>query len=271
MSEFSDTGGDRTELPTPQRIENAREEGFVAKSTDLTAAVVLVVGLGMLAMFGPGLFGAMRVMTTTLLDGQAAPLADPAALEAATWQAASGLIVPVLGVLIGCVLAAVATGVAQVRPLFASGAIAPRGSRISVAQGLRRIVSGRSAFRGLMTILKLALGAAVVAGCLETVWRVSAAAFSGADSADAMVTAVGGAMAAALWWMAGGLVLLGVLDWLFQRWQYTQDLKMTRQAWREDIKQTQGDPRMRAQRRDEVRRVSMADGVGRNEASDHGE
>ncbi|HRS26652.1 MAG TPA: EscU/YscU/HrcU family type III secretion system export apparatus switch protein, partial [Phycisphaerae bacterium] len=61
-----DDGGDRTEAPTPRRLQEARDEGRIPRSVDLTAAVALMAAVILLKILGDGLFGGLLQITGDL-------------------------------------------------------------------------------------------------------------------------------------------------------------------------------------------------------------
>src|SRR6185503_462156 len=67
------SGGEKTEAPTPKKLEEARKKGNIARSNDLNGAVVLIVGLFALAAAGPSMVGHIRQVMTTMLMQTADP------------------------------------------------------------------------------------------------------------------------------------------------------------------------------------------------------
>src|SRR3954463_11476278 len=120
--------GDKTEAPTPKRLEEARKKGQVARSADLNGAVVMLVGLLALGSFGPAMVGHIR---DTML-GSLGQIADPsvvsdAGLGALLKRTMSDVLLAVAPVARACVAAGVAVNVisvgAGVKPRL--GAIKP--------------------------------------------------------------------------------------------------------------------------------------------------
>lgn len=238
-----DSTGQRTEQPTRRRLEEARRKGIVARSADLTAAVLALAGLAMLAAAAPGLLGGLQRMTTELLAGAGS---GRAGLGEALWRA----VAPVAGTLgLMCAgLAAVAIGVNVLQVGFLVTA-EPLGL------DLGRLWPGgrgggawlrRSAVRLAMTLAKIAaVGAVVFMTVRAALPRIVAAARlqAGPIAAEAggLVMAIG---------VRVGLVLLALagVDWLYQRFQHRQDLMMTRREVEDELRQDQGSSAARARR-----------------------
>src|SRR4051794_5945626 len=70
---MSSSGGDKTEAPTPKRLEEARKKGQTAKSQDLSGAVVMLAGLITLGSTGPSMVEHVRIVMTTTLQQTADP------------------------------------------------------------------------------------------------------------------------------------------------------------------------------------------------------
>src|SRR5688572_33408616 len=84
---MADEYGDKTEAPTPRRRTEAREQGNIARSPDLTAAVLLIGMLILLKWYGPGLMLAMRMLTEQMLGESSMAQLDPAAIAPSLWLA----------------------------------------------------------------------------------------------------------------------------------------------------------------------------------------
>jgi flagellar biosynthetic protein FlhB len=160
-----------------------------------------------------------------------------------------GFVLP-LAVLV--VLVAAGASLMQTGVFFKARWAAPRLDRLSPASGLARVFSTRSFGRGGFAALKgLSLGLALA-------WGLAPLFSSSSDvSAESLLSRPFPATAAAgldhvlrvFTWAAAGLVALGLLDWLFQRVELERDLRMTRQEAIDELKDQEGDPRLKGRRR----------------------
>jgi len=257
---------ERTEPPTRLRLAEARKRGQVPRSADLTAAAVLLAGVGALALSGPGLADELIRMTASLLSFDSPPT-DRAALAAPLWTA----VAPVLWALVpfwaAIVVAAAVAGVAQVGLAVGSDVIRPRAERLSPGAGLRRLISGRGPVRAALAMAKLAAVTLVSFTTIRSqLPRIEAASGAGV-----------GEQAAAAGRMMGHLSLrvvvllaaLSAVDWLYQRYQHRRDLMMTRREVAEDLRKMEGDPLAESRRRRERKRRE-ARSVRRPPASETG-
>jgi len=256
----------RTEQPTSLRLAEARRRGQVARSRDLTAVLVLIGGLVLVGIAGPRLLVGLAEMTAALLDGGEALAADPTAVGDLLWSWAAPVL-QTLGLVCGAVVVvAITANLLQVGPLMAAERIRPDFSRLSPAEGWRRLLSLRSWVRAALGLVRIAAVTVVawitIAGRLREI--VSAPRLPAgrlAAEAGKLAWSVGLRVAAVM------LALAGV-DYLYQRWQHRQDLKMTRHDLAEDLRHMEGDPHVRRRRRQLLRRrharlVRPADGAAR--------
>lgn len=237
---------ERTIEPTRRRMIEARREGNVARSSDLSAAIMTIGGFVLAGLFAPGFMSNLERMVGLMLGESQSALADTAAIGRLLWDG----VAPVLGTLGGFLLSlavlAVLANIVQVGFLAAPGRVKPDWSRISLAGGWKRFFSDRTTVRLMMACGKL----------IAVVWITFAtirSEFPEMVTASGMSTASMASVTGGLLWSLGlriGLALLAiaVVDYLFQRWRHRSDLKMTRREFMDELKQTQGDPAVRSRR-----------------------
>jgi len=243
MADSTEHAGERTEMPTPLRLAEARRQGHVARSAELVAAAVSLAGLAALAVLGRGAFEALRQMTALML-GRAG--ADGAAWSTEAARAAWPVLVRFVALLVAVVLAAVAANVAQFGLLLSGEPVKVDLARVSPAAGLARMFSLRSAVRVAMSAAKLAIVAIVVWVMVRGAMLASES--PATASAEELARLAGGKLLAGGLWAAAGISALAVVDLIYQRWQYRQDLKMTRREFLEDLRQMEGGSRIAARR-----------------------
>jgi len=229
-----DEQSERTYEPTTLQLERARRRGQVAYSGELAAAIVLAGSLAAVAMIGPALLSAAVDLVSAGLEGH-------------VQTALAGLLWPVAGLLVTLFVLAALAGLVQLG--LGAGSERPLldWSRISPASNLRRLFSARSAVRGLLLAVKLIVIAAIAYVTFRGQWDAIVAAGLG-DLADMLAT--GRAVLIQLAVRCGlALLAIGIVDYLFQRWQLRRDLRMTRQQVRDDMKQTDANPAGKSRRR----------------------
>lgn len=256
-----DSAQERTEAPTPRRREEARNRGQVAKSSDLTAAVILLGALILLHWTGRDILGGLLGVTRTCLETEGAELTDPGALVstlAITFRGLAGMVLPLL--LIVMVLALVASFV-QVGVLFTVTPLTPSLDRLNPINGLSRMFNGRAVVHLLMGIAKM-ITLAVVA------WWTLSSRMDALLHASALPHLSIVAVAAELVYtfglrMAIALLVLAVIDYIYQRLRMEKDLRMTKEEVKEEMKRMDGDPMIKRRRREiqmqmAIRRIRAA-------------
>lgn len=234
-------GQERSEAATPRRREEARREGRVPRSQELSGAALLLAGTGALAMVGGTALAHHAV--TMLRAGSAWLTADaltPAGAVLLLQQMGRGTLLAMLPFLLGVGGFTLLVNAVQARGVISVEPIAPKLSHIDPLAGLRRLLSPDAAFNLLKSILKL-----LVIGLVA--WLVFKGAWSeilstgGAPVPDVLVVIRQLTTRLAL---LVGLAFLAVamLDYGFQLWQYERRLRMTRQEVMQEHKETEGDP-----------------------------
>ncbi len=250
---MSDQFGDKTHAPTPQRRQEAREEGRVARSQDLVSAAMMLGGLVLLLFCGGSLVEFFEGLARAQWGGDAWLRAD-ADFAVHQWRVVSGRLVAVLLPMLGTFLAlAVLTNVGQSGFLFLPRKLAWDLGRISPWQGLSRLASPSNAVYLVLGVGKIAVVLAVTGGCLwaerERILTLTRLETAGIAASLVQMTLWTGIKVSAV------LLAFAILDYAWQRWRHEQELRMTTQEVREEAKSLQGDPQVAAQRRELQRRM----------------
>lgn len=252
---------ERTEQPSQRRLEQAREEGQIVRSPELTTLALLMAGASALWFGGPRLLAGFK---TVVRDGLTfgGEVADaPSRMFVAFERAGTDsliVIAPVLGVLL---LAALAAPLMLSGWVFSTKPLMPDFSRLSPAQGLGRILSKH----GLVELGKALAKVTLIGVVTALVLRYYTASIPGlarqpleGGLADAARTT---GMAFML--IAAAMLLIVVIDAPFQFWQHHARLRMSHQDLKQEARESDGDPHVKAairsQQRAAARRRMMAD------------
>lgn len=243
MADDGESGdaADRTEAATPRRIEKAREDGQVAMSREAVgwSALAAATVAAMFALPTTGI-AMLRAMRATLERGHALTMMDTAKV-----LLGHGLMA-VLPVAAAAALAAVAATLVQTGGLVSGKMMMPRLDKISPWAGLKRLVAPEAAMEFLRNLMKLALVGAALWYALGDLREIQAA----LHQAPGGLPATAGA--AALRLMLAALVAFAAiagLDVMWVRYRHSSRLRMSRQDLREEAKESEGDPTMKARRR----------------------
>ncbi len=247
--------GDKSQEATPHRRQKAREQGQVAKSQDLASALLLLLGLTCLLMLGGALVGFLEGYARRQLGGDAWLSADlDFAVEQwnTTLLALARYLLPIFGVLL---LGAVLVNLAQVGFLFLPQKLAPDITRLDPLKGLGRIFALTNLVKLGFGIFKILIIAAVALVSLYYE-RDTILGLTGMSVREIAPYVVGTIIWTAIR-IGVALLILALLDFAFQRWKHEQDLKMTSQEVREEMKNLEGNPQIVARRRQVQRQLAM--------------
>lgn len=256
-----DSGLEKTEPASPRRLEQAREEGQIARSPELSAFAVLAAALAGLWFFGDTAARGLMRVTAHGLTLDSAAVRDTSSmisrlhdlsLEALTLSA------PLMGL---TVLAALAAPMALSGWSFAPNALLPKFSRVSPVQGLKRMFS----MRGLGELGKALLKASLIGGVAAAVlWNAKDAMLGLATQPfDLAMSSLGSLVMVSVLTVAAAMIVIAGVDVPLQLWQHAKQLRMTREEVKREHKETEGDPHIkaaiRAQQRAAARKRMMAD------------
>ncbi|MGH7194563.1 MAG: EscU/YscU/HrcU family type III secretion system export apparatus switch protein, partial [Candidatus Saccharimonadales bacterium] len=239
--------GEKSQEPTQYRRQQAREQGQVARSQDLGSSALLLGSLVAILWLGGALANRLGNLTQHYLGGEAWLETDVASFTAEFAGLANTLASAVLPLLCVMLVIAVAANVAQVGLLFLPEKLMPDVTRIDPLRGFQRIFSLASVVRLFFGLIKVVLVGAVAYACL--VGELSnLLALVGLE-----LPQIGRSISESLLWtgikIASALLLLALFDYGFQWWRQEQDIRMTTQEVREEMKNLQGDPQIAARRR----------------------
>lgn len=247
--------GDKRHEATPYRRQQAREHGQIPRSFDLVSALVLLVAAGSLWLWGAHPAQALHDYTAQQLRQPA--LTPIGVADALAWLAAAGNVAATV-VLPWMLLVAVVAAFAhlvQTGLLFLPEKITPDWSHVDPLRGWQRIFSLSNVVRVLFGLLKIVVILAVAAVSLWTDQSRLLSAF--ALETPQLIAELSSLVLGTCVRISFVLLLLALLDYLFQYWKYEQDIRMTDQELREELRLLQGDPQIISRRRAIQRQLVM--------------
>jgi flagellar biosynthetic protein FlhB len=247
-NEESTDESQKTEEPTARRLEEARKRGQVIYSKEVSNWLMLLATTILVVAAGPGIMAELRDTLMQLLSSVGTLPADGPGLG----QLLSGLFWRVVGIVALPFVTLAAVGVIaafiQTGPIFTLDPLKPDISKISLIGGFGRLFSLRSVMELVKGIAKLVIVSAAALFVLMPYFG-GIEHFVGQDLSAALLdlrTLFLKMMVAVL----TVLFLVAVLDYLYQRHDFLSKLRMSKQEIREEFKQTEGDPHIKARLRD---------------------
>lgn len=267
---------ERTEAATSARREEARRRGEVAKSAELNAAVVLAAVLAALSLAGGGLFQSlmeaiqMSISEVGRLD-RLSPDLTSIVLENAWLVAKAGA--PFLAI---AIVAGITINLVQVGFLLSSDAVTFKWDRMNPGAGLKRLFSAKSLMTLAMSTMKFLLIGFIAYYTIASEFDQFPALVNAAPAS--LLVWEGRLVSKLFLWISVAYLGLALVDYGWQHWSFEKGLRMTRQEVKEERKQTEGDPQIKARvrmlRNETIRHRLMnrspRDSVGIDNPTDRG-
>ena len=253
---FAET--EKTEEPTPKKRKDAREEGQVLQSREVTSAFILLATFVGLKVFGKHTLNYLtKFMTDTY---KTIENVDELFYENNLMPnflkivaAFAGLVAPILFV---AFLAALLINYVQVGFLFTTKPLNVKLSRINPIEGFKRLFSKRALVELIKSILKIILiGYTAYSFMKKNITQVLS--LSKLEPTIILKNFTSLAFSFSIK-IVGVLMVLAFLDYLFQWREYEKNLMMTKQEIKEEYKQTEGDPLVKSKIREKQRRIAMS-------------
>lgn len=247
---MSSSSGEKTEQPTEKRLHDAKKKGQVAKSQDLTGAVLLIAAVATIWLIGSYLGDLLFALVRDHLNA-ASSFKGPFTGDLAISALSSGLIgmfwilTPLFLIII---VFAIVANYLQIGSVFSTESISPKFEKLNPVEGFKqKFLKARSYVEFAKTIVKLII-TAVVAGYVmwegreDIVRLISKGPDVVAPFTLQLVVEIGIKVGLAF-------LVLGALDFFLQRFLHRRDLRMTKQELKDEYKETEGDPLIKAHRR----------------------
>ena len=245
--------GEKRHQATEHKLDKARQSGQVPKSQDLNSAVLLLVAALTLLWVGGSVSEQLGTFAQSAWSTREWRTVANEDINAYVVQIVAFMARSLLPIF-GCMLT-----VAIFLNLFQNGFMIPfkrpgfELSRLDPIKGIQRMFSIGNFGKFLFGLLKVAFVAAVALWCL---WQESEAILSLAALSPIQIASY---LASTVIWssvkIGAALLLLAIVDYMFQRWKFSNDLMMTDQELRDELKEMTGDPTTRQRRREVHRNV----------------
>ena len=250
-----DSSQEKTEQPTPKRLDKAREEGQTPRSRELTTTALLLGGTVALWLFGSIIASALIAVMQTSFSLERETVFDVSRMSALL---AEGLgrgvlsLLPLFGVLL---VASIAGPIALGGWLVSAKAMQPKLSRMNPLEGLKRMFSIKSlvelakALAKVLVILTVAV--LVLVNFQDDLLALSNQALQPAMSRSVTLSAYAAII------LAAATVLIALVDVPFQMWDHNRKLKMSRQDIKDELKDSEGKPEVKGRIRQLQREMAQ--------------
>ncbi len=258
MADDSDAS-QKTEEPTQKRLDDARQKGDVATSREVSSWFMLFAALLIVALMGPGIARSIQQQLTHFFTRAHDIPVGAGTVRAILAEVGGGvgrtLLVPALIV----VAAALLSGVVQHGVLFSPERLKPDLSKISPIKGLRRLFSLKSVTELLKGLLKIAAVVVIVFALVLPLFQQLT--LVPANEVGQSLVLLHRLIVRILGGVVAVLTVIALIDLGYQRFEHAKKLRMTRSEVKDELRQSEGDPhikaRLRAIRMERARRRMM--------------
>lgn len=238
---------DKTEPATPRKLQKARERGQVGKSTDLNSAFMLFVAIGFLYLFGFSIVRMSLEATSELLGGFNGIDLIQDNMTSYSMAAILFVMKGILPFLLVMLAAGIFINVFQVGFVVSLEAIAPDLAKLNPITGLQNKLSMRTLVKALMDLGKVALISWVAYAVISRQWAKIF--MTTGQDLNQSVGVLSDSFFELAFYMLLVLILLAISDFAYQKWQFAKNLMMSRQELKDELKDYEGDPKIKHRRR----------------------
>lgn len=250
-----DGTGEKTEDPTPKRKREAREEGNVAKGKEIGQAVTLLASfLFLYFLMQQIFFGVLDRMQFYFKNLITEDFTINLTFDI-LYKAFFSIIELTYPIMIVTAAAGILVNFLQIGALFTTKPLVPDIKKINPIKGAKNIFSLKGFVEFLKSLFKLALIAAIAYVYLSNNLDIFKRSIN--QGLDESLVAIASLISRMAFAIIGALIILGVLDLLYQRWQHNKDLKMSKYEVKQERKEMEGDPMVQQQRKEKQREMSM--------------
>ncbi|MFW6273581.1 MAG: EscU/YscU/HrcU family type III secretion system export apparatus switch protein, partial [Halanaerobium sp.] len=247
--------GEKTEDATPKRKRDAREEGNVANGKELNQAVTLLASFMLLYFFMQriffGIISEIRYYFTELIVGEMTVENTFDVMIAAFYD----MLLYILPVMIVTAAAGVLINFIQIGALFTAKPLVPDLKKIDPIKGLKKIFSLRGFVELLKSLFKLAVITIIAYRFILN--NISTFEISINQGLEESILLIASQISRMGFTIIASLIVMGILDLLYQRWQHNKDLMMSKYEVKQERKEMEGDPMVLQQRKQRQREMSM--------------
>lgn len=245
---------EKTEDPTPKRRREAREKGQVLKSKEVNTAALVLISAYSLAWFGKGIYISLfKLFTQTFENIPYVHLTVAVALKYFARYTIAMLLM-IIPIMIAVYITALLVEVLQVGILFTTKTLKADLNKINPIKGFKRILSLKS----IVELVKGFIKTLIIGWVAYTVLRdnIGTIISTVREPPESSFVIVGMLVLAIAKKVAGAMIIIAGIDYFYQRWEFEKSLKMSKQEVKDEYKQTEGDPHIKAKQRQKQRQIS---------------
>ena len=245
-------GQERTEKATSKKREEARRKGQVAQSREISSVMILMTTIGIFYFAGSWVFGNLSDLISGVYQNigtlRFTKVSDASSFSL---EILYHFLMVLLPFLLPIAIVGFIANVMQVGFQFSSEAMLIKFSKLNPVSGIKRLVSLKSLVELGKSIIKVLFIGSIAYFLVKS--DIQGFPVLIHQEVGQILLFIARVAFKVCFFVCLAMIVLAVLDFLYQRWQYEQDLKMTKQEVKDEMKQTYGDPKVKAR----IRGVQM--------------
>ncbi len=251
------SNGDKTEEPTPKKLEDARKKGQVARSTDVTTALSLLVFFAMLKVMvgyiGDRFMGGFNDVYRHISDYAKEDFTNPFSM-AIIGDGVKKILITGLPFYLVILAVTVISILAQVRWKISTEPMKPKFDKFNPVSGIKRLFSKDKIVELIKSVAKLLVLTSVVYSFLKDRWAVVLNMYS--YTLPQAIEIIGDIIINIGIRISGFFMVIAAADFAYQKFKFHNDMKMTKQEVKDEFKNSEGDPKVKSQQRARMQQAS---------------
>ena len=253
---------EKTEKATPKRRQDARKEGNVARSQEIPSAIILIFSIGVFYFGGSYMFGKLpNIMSNWLMNINNIKI-NEITIKYILYEIVIQIGIILFPLMLTVIFAALFANIIQVGFMINGKALNPKMSKLNPINGLKKIFSIKSFAELVKSIIKITvIGGVGYIVIKNEIIRLPSIMQMSVSSQFVLITSASFKIA---FYSCLAFGILAILDYIFQKWQFEKNIRMTKQEIKDEFKQREGDPTVRARIRNiqkDMARKRMMDAI----------
>jgi flagellar biosynthetic protein FlhB len=246
---------EKTERATSKKRSDARQKGQIPRSQEIQTVAILLSALTFFYFGGSWLFARLIEIVQLSLQDIGQRVMNITTVNAMAWLLFQKITLTLAPLFLVIAVAGISSNIAQVGFLFTTEQLVPKLSTLDPVKGFKNLFS----LRGLIELVKSILKIGIIGGMAYIVLRGEFDRIPGliALNITEILSFIGTVFLRLGFYTCLVLIVLAGLDFTYQKWQHERDLRMSKQEVKDEHKQREGDPKIKARIRSAQREMAM--------------
>ena len=237
---------ERTEDPTSKRLSEARSQGQVFRSQEVLSVGMLLIGISIIAYGTPWAVSRLSAVMTGIFLTSNTTIITVSSIQALAMEYGMSVVQILLPLMAVLMVAGIVFNLVQSGWNFTLNTIQPKTAKINPVTGIKRIFSTQGLFQFFKSLLKILIVGPVAYFHIRGL--ISEIVVLHNQPMENIFTTAGYWIILLFYKVIVILVFLSILDFIYERWRFKENMKMTKQEVKDERKQMEGDPKVKKQR-----------------------